>query len=113
IDTLMTCLKECHAGRYDLIPQRILREFWTRDTVPGSTWGLGWDTPTAGSSSSGSTFPPTAVGHLGFTGTSIWYDPERDLLVVLLTNRVHPDRSNEAIREFRPVIHDLIAEAVK
>jgi CubicO group peptidase (beta-lactamase class C family) len=91
-----------------------MRQFWTRDTsVPESSWALGWDTPTLGSSSSGATFSPNSVGHLGYTGTSIWYDPERDLLVVLLSNRVHPDRNNEAIRDFRPHIHDLIAEAVK
>lgn len=114
IDTMMHCLKECYFGRADLVPQRIVREFWTRDaSVPGSTWGLGWDTPSASGSSSGTTFSASSVGHLGYTGTSIWYDPERDLLVVLLTNRVHPDRGNEAIREFRPLIHDLVAEAVK
>lgn len=107
-------LVDCYFGRHEMIPQKIVREFWKRDeTVPSSTWALGWDTPSATGSSAGTTFPPTAVGHLGFTGTSIWYDPERDLLVVLLSNRVHPDRNNEAIREFRPHIHDLIADAVK
>lgn len=114
IDALMTRLKDCWAGRHDMIPQKVVREFWRRDeSVPDSTRALGWDTPSATGSSSGSTFPPTAIGHLGFTGTSLWYDPERDLLVVLLTNRVHPDRGNEAIREFRPYIHDLIAQAVE
>ncbi len=53
-------------------------------------------------SSSGHHFPPTAVGHLGFTGTSIWIDPEREIAVSILTNRVHPSRDNQAIREFRP-----------
>jgi CubicO group peptidase (beta-lactamase class C family) len=114
IDVIMARLKDCWHGRHDMIPQKIMREFWRRDeSIPGSTRALGWDTPSATGSASGSTFPPTAIGHLGFTGTSIWYDPERDLLVVLLTNRVHPDRNHEAIREFRPFIHDLIAKAVE
>ena len=113
IDALMTRLKECYHGYHPLIPQKLMTSFWTRDeSVPGSTWALGWDTPTPGESSSGSSFSPNSVGHLGFTGTSVWLDLERDLLVVLLTNRVHPDRNNEQIREFRPRIHDLVSQAV-
>ncbi len=58
----------------------------------------------------GERFSAKAFGHLGFTGTSFLLDPEKDLIVVLLTNRVHPDRNNNAIREFRPVFHNLVAE---
>jgi CubicO group peptidase (beta-lactamase class C family) len=54
----------------------------------------------------------TAIGHTGFTGTSLWIDWERDLYVVLLTNRVHPTRENNAIRELRPRIHDAVVTAV-
>ncbi len=57
-------------------------------------------------------FSPRTVGHLGFTGTSIWMDLERDRHVILLSNRVHPSRDNNLIREFRPVIHDLINQAL-
>ncbi|TAJ27595.1 MAG: serine hydrolase, partial [Nitrospirae bacterium] len=75
----------------------------------GSSWGLGWDTPSA-PSSSGTRFSSRSFGHLGYTGTSLWVDPQCELEVVLLSNRVHPTRKNEAIRQFRPLIHDLIYE---
>jgi CubicO group peptidase (beta-lactamase class C family) len=52
------------------------------------------------------------VGHTGFTGPSLWIDPDRDLVVVLLCNRVHPARENEAIKEFRPRLHDLVVESL-
>ena len=65
--------------------------------MPGSSRALGWDTmlPT---SSCGTRMSPTAIGHTGFTGTSLWIDWERDLYVVLLTNRVHPTRDNDRIK---------------
>jgi len=75
-----------------------------------SSWALGFDRPTTGQSSSGQHFSSSSVGHLGFTGTSFWIDPERKLIVVLLTNRVHPSRENLKIREFRPFFHDYILE---
>jgi serine-type D-Ala-D-Ala carboxypeptidase len=113
VDRIAAELIACYKGRSALVPQKIIREFWTRDaTVPGSTWALGWDTPSPDRSSSGHHFPKTAVGHLGFTGTSIWIDPEREIAVSILTNRVHPSRENQAIRDFRPKIHDLIMEAI-
>jgi CubicO group peptidase (beta-lactamase class C family) len=113
VDHLAAELIACYKGRSKLIPEKIVREFWTRDAiVPGSTWALGWDTPSPNNSSSGRHFPPTAVGHLGFTGTSIWIDPEREVAVSILTNRVHPSRDNQTIREFRPKIHDLIMETI-
>ncbi len=113
VDRIGAELIACYKGRSTLVPEKIVREFWTRDgAVPGSTWALGWDTPSPNHSSSGHHFPPIAVGHLGFTGTSIWIDPEREIAVSILTNRVHPSRDNQAIREFRPKIHDLIMEAV-
>jgi len=80
--------------------------------VEGSTWALGWDTPSAEYSSSGRRFSPAAVGHLGFTGTSIWIEPERKIAVSILTNRVHPRRDNQGIRDFRPKIHDLVMETL-
>jgi serine-type D-Ala-D-Ala carboxypeptidase len=113
VDRIASELIGCYAGRSDFVPQKMVREFWKRDkTVADSTWALGWDTPSLQGSSSGKHFSAQAVGHLGFTGTSIWIEPEREIAVSLLTNRVHPNRSNMAIREFRPKIHDLIMEAV-
>ncbi|MFN3198477.1 MAG: serine hydrolase domain-containing protein [Bradymonadia bacterium] len=75
---------------------------------PNGTRVLGWDTPTPGRSSAGQHISLGSVGHLGFTGTSIWLDPEREAVVVLLTNRVSPTRTNTLIRQFRPLIHDLV-----
>lgn len=77
--------------------------------VPGSSWALGWDTPSP-PSSSGQYFSGRSFGHLGYTGTSVWIDPVCTLEVVLLSNRVYPTRNNEKIRVFRPRIHDLVYE---
>jgi len=79
---------------------------------PTDSWCLGFDTPSPGKSSSGSYFSPRSVGHLGFTGTSLWIDPQRDIVVVLLTNRVHPSRDNIKIRQFRPFFHDALMQRI-
>jgi len=81
--------------------------FMTKSTVPGSSRALGWDTmlPT---SSCGTRMSPRAIGHTGFTGTSLWIDPERDVYVVLLTNRVHPSRENNQIQPVRRAFHDVL-----
>jgi CubicO group peptidase (beta-lactamase class C family) len=78
-----------------------------RAGVPGSSRALGWDTmlPT---SSCGRLMSPRSFGHTGFTGTSLWIDPVRGVYIVLLTNRVHPSRANEAIRQVRPALHDAV-----
>lgn len=113
VDRIVAELIACYAGRSDFVPQRIVQQFWARDTaVRGSTWALGWDSPSPEYSSSGHRFSPAAVGHLGFTGTSVWIEPARGIAISLLTNRVHPRRDNQAIRDFRPKIHDLIMEAL-
>ena len=90
-----------------------LRTFIARSSVPGSSRALGWDTmlPT---SSCGRRLSPAAIGHTGFTGTSLWIDPERDFYIVLLTNRVHPTRQNEALKAIRPRVHDaVVAETTR
>lgn len=69
----------------------------------------GFDSPSEVRSSAGRLFSRSSVGHLGFTGTSFWIDPQTDLIVILLTNRTHPSRVNEAIKKFRPRIHDAAA----
>lgn len=95
-------------GRKSLLPSSLVKECVVRqDGTPGSSWGLGWDTPSS-PSSSGSRFSPSSFGHLGFTGTSLWIDPSCELEVVLLSNRVHPTRRNNKIQDFRPYLHDLI-----
>lgn len=90
-----------------LAPPALMRVFATPSPVPGSSRALGWDTmrPT---SSCGRLFSATAIGHTGFTGTSLWIDHERDLYVVLLTNRVHPTRANEGLVALRPAVHDAV-----
>lgn len=99
------------------IPSSWAKEFVRRQGIdPNGSWALGWDTPSSGPggtpSSSGSYFSQGSFGHLGYAGTSVWIDPERELIVVLLTNRVHPTRKNDSIRAFRPAIHDVIFQAV-
>jgi len=101
-------------GRPWLASLPTMRSFIQPQSIPtGSTWALGWDTPTPGRSSSGRYFSSSAIGHLGFTGTSLWIDPVKDVSVVLLTNRVHPSRQREGIRAFRPAIHDAVMEALR
>jgi CubicO group peptidase (beta-lactamase class C family) len=84
-----------------------LERFVTKSTVPGSSRALGWDTmlPT---SSCGTRMSSRAIGHTGFTGTSLWIDPERDVYVVMLTNRVHPSRENNQIQPVRRAFHDVL-----
>jgi CubicO group peptidase (beta-lactamase class C family) len=96
-------------GRSGLrVSAETLARFVTKSTVPGSSRALAWDTmlPT---SSCGMRMSPRAIGHTGFTGTSLWIDPELDLYVVFLTNRVHPTRENNAIQPVRRALHDAIA----
>ena len=80
-----------------------------RAEIPGSSRALGWDTmlPT---SSCGSRLSARSFGHTGFTGTTLWIDPDRRIYIVLLTNRVHPTRGNDAIRQVRPAFHDAVME---
>ena len=100
-------------GKRWLVSAPTLRAFIQRQSLPnGSTWALGWDTPTPGHSSAGRYFSASAIGHLGFTGTSLWVDPVKQVSVVLLTNRVHPTREREGIQTFRPVIHDAVIRAL-
>jgi CubicO group peptidase (beta-lactamase class C family) len=100
------------AGRRLLKPETV--ELFTRRTgIPGSTRALGWDTPNdTGYSTAGSLMSRRSFGHVGFTGASIWIDPERRLFVILLSNRVHPTRKNEAIRQVRPAVADAAVRAL-
>jgi beta-N-acetylhexosaminidase len=96
--------------------QRILRratiaQFTTPQKLSNGTRTLGWAVPTEGSSS-GHFFSAHSFGHTGFTGTSIWIDPDRQLFVVLLTNRVHPTRENQKIAQVRPALHDAVMQAL-
>lgn len=85
-----------------------LKRFATKSKVPGSSRALGWDTMLS-TSSCGTKLSASAIGHTGFTGTSLWIDPAKDLYVVILSNRVHPSRdNNEGIQQIRRALHDAI-----
>ena len=107
-------LREHHLGiRRDFFKPETVREFFRRqDMVEGSDWALGWDTRALEGSSAGKHFSRDSVGHTGFTGTSLWMDLEKDVIAILLTNRVHPKRDNDKIKQFRPVFHDAVMEAL-
>ena len=93
-------------GRDGLLTAALAKQFTHRQSET-SSWGLGWATPSV-PSSSGTRFSSRAFGHVGFTGTSLWIDPFCELEVIILSNRVHPTRTNTAIKTFRPRIHDAI-----
>jgi serine-type D-Ala-D-Ala carboxypeptidase len=99
-------------GRPILRPETVAL-FTRRESAPaGTSRALGWDTPSA-PSQSGKYFSPSSFGHLGYTGTSLWIDSERQLSIILLTNRTWPDSSNQAIKQVRPKFHDAVIEALK
>ncbi len=100
-----------HGGSPILRPETVAL-FTRRESTPvGTSRALGWDTPSA-PSQSGKYFGPNSFGHLGYTGTSLWIDPDRQLSVTLLTNRTWPDCSNQAIKQIRPRFHDAIVESL-
>ena len=103
--------RRMEAGRPALATPQTIARFAQKSTVPGSSRALGWDTmrPT---SSCGTRLSLRAIGHTGFTGTSLWIDPAQDLYIVFLTNRVHPTRDNDAIQPVRRAVHDAIVAAL-
>lgn len=103
-----------NGGVYDhrrIVSRATVDLFTKRAGVPGSSRALGWDTPSE-SSSAGSLLSQDSFGHTGFTGTSLWIDPKRRLFVVLLTNRVHPTRDNNLIRQARPAVADAVVRGL-
>jgi serine-type D-Ala-D-Ala carboxypeptidase len=100
-------------GGQPIFRPETLQMFTRREASPaGTSRALGWDTPSA-PSQSGRYFSASSFGHLGYTGTSLWLDPERQLSIVLLTNRTWPDCSNQAIKKVRPAFHDAVIEALQ
>lgn len=99
-------------GGTPLVKKETLEIFTRRqDSPPGTSRALGWDTPSQ-PSQSGKYFSSRSYGHLGYTGTSLWIDPDRQLSVTLLTNRTWPDRGSQSIKQFRPAFHDAVIEAL-
>lgn len=103
----MKALIAAARGESDWIRPETLRHFLDFETRHG-TFVLGWDTPTFGTSSSGRYFSSHSIGHLGFTGCSIWCDLDRNFWVLLLTNRTYPSSTNNKIKTFRPQLHNLV-----
>lgn len=112
VHVLVNLIWEHYLGKRDdyLRPETVRTFFTKQDIVKESSWCLGWDTPSEEHSSSGKYFSRNSVGHTGFTGVSVWMDLDKDVVVILLTNRIHPTRKNEKIKTFRPKLHDLIME---
>ena len=99
-------------GGTPLVGRSTLEIFTRReDFPPGTSRTLGWDTPSQ-PSQSGKYFSSRSYGHLGYTGSSLWIDPDRQLAVTLLTNRTWPDRGSQSIKEVRPAFHDAVVEAI-
>jgi CubicO group peptidase (beta-lactamase class C family) len=98
-----------YGGTQFIKPSTVAR--WTARQRPDASRALGWDTPSP-QSSAGRFFSLRSFGHTGFTGTSIWADPEKELLVVLLTNRVNPTRDNQKVGPLRRAVADVVQQAV-
>ena len=115
-DLAVFCQMYLNGGIYD--HKRILHPntvdiFTTRQNlVEESTRAIGWDTRSEQGSMAGDYMSMQTYGHSGFTGTTIWIDPQRNIFIVLLTNRVHPTRENQKIRKVRPVVHDFVMKAL-
>lgn len=116
IQQIASTLIECYHGRGELLSPELVKEFWTRkESYPAGPFALAWQTAAATDKkvrSSGQYFSPSSVGQDSSTGCSLWIDPERELSVVLLSNAIHPHRESKAIKEFRPVLHDLVMESL-
>lgn len=104
ISVLMSDYRKQSRGAF--FDSKLIQVFWSRQMPSGRA--LGFDMPSTDIASSGRFFSYNSIGHLGFTGTSFWIDPEKSIFIILLTNRVHPSRYNAGIRQFRPHIHDAI-----
>jgi beta-N-acetylhexosaminidase len=98
-------------AHHRIVKRATLSEFTAPQALAKDTRTLGWVVPTEGGSS-GHYFSAHSYGHTGFTGTTIWIDPDRQLFVVLLTNRVNPTRENMKIAQVRPAVHDAVMEAL-
>jgi serine-type D-Ala-D-Ala carboxypeptidase len=100
------------AGNNPIVRPDTVALFTLRESMPiGTSRALGWDTPSS-PSQSGKYFSAASFGHLGYTGTSLWIDPERKLSISLLTNRTWPDCASQTIKEIRPAFHDAVIEAL-
>jgi len=113
VAAIATALVASFRGDGALVHPDVIRQFWSPAGVPGSTWRLGWDGPADAGSQAGEMLSRASVGHLAFTGCSLWIDPAREVVIVLLSNRVHPSiPTDDRFRRFRPALHDAALDAV-
>jgi CubicO group peptidase (beta-lactamase class C family) len=103
-------LTNSYRGKSNWIPESTIQTFLKtlKEKPEGESYVLGWSVPSRRNSSSGRHFTANSIGHLGYTGCSMWVDLNKDFWVILLTNRIHPSSTNEKIKTFRPKIHDLV-----
>ncbi len=113
VGALLLEFRKAWSGDGGLFTRKTLDSMWQVVPQPaGNTWTCGWDTPSDGVSTAGRYFSLSSVGHLGFVGTSIWYDRKNDVIAVVLSNRVNPVRSNTKFNPFRARIHDAMMETL-
>jgi CubicO group peptidase (beta-lactamase class C family) len=113
--TILAAAGHPSVSQHKLFEASTVELFAERQAPQGSSRALGWDTPSTSldnSSSAGRHFSPRSIGHLGFSGCSLWIDLEAGVAVTLLTNRTWPDRQSQQIREVRPAFHDAIRESL-
>ena len=90
-----------------------VKKFLKKQNKPyGSDMALGWDTPSLSNSSAGDYFSNGSFGHLGFTGTSLWIDPQEEIIIVMLTNRVYPSRKDRGIKKVRRDFHNEVMKEI-
>ena len=113
VQTLAGAILSAHTGRAvePIFSQDLIQAFFRRKD--NACRPLGFDSPAAQDASCGDYFSNDSVGHLGFTGTSFWIDLEKEITVILLTNRIHPSRTNETIKIFRPKLHNAVMEEIR
>jgi CubicO group peptidase (beta-lactamase class C family) len=107
----MLLQKGNYNGRQIIKPETV--ELFIKKDSELSTRALGWDTKSPERSSAGALYGMRSYGHTGYTGTSVWTDPDRNLFVVLLTNRVYPTRNNSKLIQVRPMLHDAVIKAIE
>ena len=96
------------------LKKNLVKDFTSKKNNPvKSDRALGWDTPSLNGSSAGDYFSKGSFGHLGFTGTSLWIDPKEEIIIVFLTNRVHPSREKKGIYKIRRKLHNSIMINIK
>jgi len=107
-------LRRAHLGEFKGFGDPVMVRRFTGRRLPRSVgdWGLCFMKPSKPRASCGRHFSLRSFGHTGFTGTSLWFDPVQDLLVVILSNRVHPTRDNAQFAKLRPLIHDWVCESL-